>query len=630
MQDNKKKADNQKIIFTDCFNTLIGRAKTPNDVIYDWSVEINKTYHQFSPIEFFKLFMRSWRNYERFDIIEKENSEFLMDIKDIFNDIYCILQKYLPKNVTLNEFVELSYSAYFNAEHNSHYLKRNVATYLYKKKKQGCKIYLVSDFYCNKEIIEKWLKELNFDTLNIFEDIFVSCDLKKSKKTGSIYSEIIKMKNLNPKNITMIGDNLWSDGIMAHKAGLKTKSVLPQIRRDCKILRKSKQKIQTPTAYQQIFNDDITDTCYSNNAFPLFLFTKRLADCCKRKNISNLFFLAREGQFLKKIFDYYCNANNLNIKSHYIYVSRKSIINTSCKNYDESFMGLSNMPLLTCKNFLKSLNFNDNEINLIIKEANIKSNKAYLQFYKSKDFQSLITSKTFNTLYQKMRDEQRQSYTYYLQSFNVDIYKDGFYIVDSGWIGNMQRYLGNYFDKEINLQGFYIGNVNKHSVNKKLYGLLFATKLKGLGYQDKIFSYRRFNWEEFLRTETGSCKNYDTKTNLPILTNTPIETAAFYQYIEPLQNKIFEKFQRITKVFNTTYCDIDNVCMYMYYQMFKHTNKTDRTTFIEIQNTFFDGFGYFRLNYSLVSKTLRKFIFYVKDKLFVLKYAKVINKKRLF
>ncbi|MEG1751838.1 MAG: HAD hydrolase-like protein [Clostridia bacterium] len=628
MQKNNK-FNNSKTIFTDCFNTIIGRTKTANDVLFDWACEMNKIYNNCPQIEFFKLFKRSWNNLKRYDVLEKENSEFLLDIKLIFSEIYFVLQNSILNNVNKNAFIEQAFNVYFNAEHNSHYLKKETIKYLNKKREQGFKIYLVSDFYCNKEIIKKWLELLSVNCEYLFDNIFVSCDLQKSKNTGSIYYEIIKLENLDFKNITMIGDNFWADGIMAHKAGLKTKFVFPQIKRDCKSIQKSKTTTNVPSQLKQIFDMDINQSSYSNNAFPLFLFAKRLADSCIRKKITNLFFLAREGKFLKTIFDYYCFENNLDIKTNYLYISRKSVLNTSCKNFEESFIGLANLHFLTCVNFLKSLSFNNDEIKLIMEDAGITYKGPYFKFNTSKDYQALLNSKKFNCFYQKIRSNQRASYTKYLEGFNVDLYNEGFYVVDSGWVGNMQRYIKNYFDKKINLQGFYIGNINKNSVKENLYGLLFAPKLKGTNYQDKILSYRRFNWEEFLRTETGSCKGYDVNTNLPILEDSPTETSAYYKYIQPLQNKIFEKFKLITQECKTNYCDIDAVCTNMYYQMIKRTSKADRNLFVEIQSSYFDGFGYFELKYSLISKTLRKLNFYVRDKMFLIKHYKDIKRKRL-
>lgn len=42
-----------KIIFTDCFNTLLGRTCLPNDMLFKWASEMNKKYPQISSEFFF-------------------------------------------------------------------------------------------------------------------------------------------------------------------------------------------------------------------------------------------------------------------------------------------------------------------------------------------------------------------------------------------------------------------------------------------------------------------------------------------------------------------------------------------------------------------------------------------------
>ena len=90
--------------------------------------------------------------------------------------------------------------------------------FLIEEKSKGTKIYLVSDFYCDSKTLSYWLEKLN--VLNLFDDVFSSCDFDKEKATRKIYKYLIKKMYLNPKFITMYGDNLWSDILMAKFCGL--------------------------------------------------------------------------------------------------------------------------------------------------------------------------------------------------------------------------------------------------------------------------------------------------------------------------------------------------------------------------------------------------------------------------
>ena len=101
-----------------------------------------------------------------------------------------------------------------------------MVNFLKKEKNKGTKIYVVSDFYCKSDILTKWFNGLKISS--IFEKIFSSSDFEKEKATSKIYQHLLNQLQLNPKNVIMFGDNLWSDVIMAKKCGLQTKRIKPK------------------------------------------------------------------------------------------------------------------------------------------------------------------------------------------------------------------------------------------------------------------------------------------------------------------------------------------------------------------------------------------------------------------
>ena len=619
-------------IFVDCFNTIIGRTKTPNDVLYDWATLMTSKYPEVSAKDFYQEFQSQWSQIARMDRVEKENSEFLSSIHEILDRVYFILKKYnLLKSSSKQDFVNFAFEKYFEAEKASHYLKRKTVNYLTKQKAKGKTIYVVSDFYCSKDTIADWLKALKFD-ISLIEDIFTSYDLNKSKNGGSIYSHLLKTLNLNPKQVKMVGDNLICDINIAKKNNLKTKWVFPQIKRDCKALRSIKHQLTIPQEYIDIFNEGLSDEggmSYPNYAFPLYLFTKRLADACIRKNIKHLFFLAREGKFMKVLFDEYCKFNKLDITTHYYVVSRVSAINATILPYDTTFRGLINKPFLSPENFLKTLNFSKDEIKNILKDAKLKPKIFYLNFGKSKAYKKLINAPLFSSLYQAKRQEQHQHVNNYLNSFGVDLNKNNFVVVDSGWMGNMQRYIKNSLeDQSINTLGYYIGCFNKTAIQDKTYGALFVTHKRELTKYNKILAYRRFNYEEILRAPEATCVAYDK--NGPVLADKSRETKGYETDIKPLQDKILEKFIKVMSADSKTYSPIESVCVHMFYKMIKETTKADNDFFIAAQDSFFDNFGYVTYSYRHFGRQLRRFNFWIKDKTFLNKYKKEINKKKTY
>ena len=622
----------KNIIFTDCFNTLIGRTKTPNDVLLDWGVLMNKIYPKIQPIDYFKMFKKEWENIFQRDIVQIENSEFLTDINEIFTKIFTDINKYnLLENIDETTFINEALQQYIKAEHASHFIKKKTLKYLIKNKNNYSKIYLVSDFYCSSEIIKQWLEMLGINVSQLIDKIYVSCEYKKSKVTGSLYNFILQENNLNHKQVTMIGDNLISDVKMARRAGLHAKWIaFPQIKKDNKTIRHTKQKLIIPNYYKELFEDNSNVSgFYTNYAFPLYAFIKRLYEQCNSKQIKNIFFLAREGKFLKQLFDIYCEYHNYNIKTHYFVVSRASVIVTTQKPFNEAFIGLINKPFLRTKNFLKTLHLSNQQVNEVCNNLKINPNKLHLILKNSKDYKKIINSKIFNDIFKNIQTKQRSAYTKYLNSFNVDIKNEGFYIVDSGWQGNMQRYIKNYFSTPQNVEGFYLGTGYKKCVQDKVFGLLFSTKLKKLNWQNKIFSYRRLNYEEILRTSSPTCIEYDDLGN-PILAEPSNETKAYGILIKPMQNKILEKFKKIMEYDNNYYSNIYSICAYMNYQMIRKSNKIDRKFFNDVQDTFYDNFGYIGFQYKKVNKNIRLLNFRIRDFIYTIKYKNLINKKRKF
>jgi predicted HAD superfamily hydrolase len=85
---------------------------------------------------------------------------------------------------------------------------------------------------------------------------------------------------------------------------------------------------------------------FSNHAFPLYLFTERLYTQLIESDCKDILFMSREGQFLKKLFERYCGIRSelglpvTNIKTHYFYGSRNSIMSASMKEIEKEDFNL--------------------------------------------------------------------------------------------------------------------------------------------------------------------------------------------------------------------------------------------------------------------------------------------------
>lgn len=93
------------------------------------------------------------------------------------------------------------------------------ATLYYLKNELGMKIILVSDMYLTKKIILSILEDNGAD-IDIFDEVFVSCDYRASKTEGLLFNKVIDHYNISPNNILHVGDNYYGDYGTPRKLGL--------------------------------------------------------------------------------------------------------------------------------------------------------------------------------------------------------------------------------------------------------------------------------------------------------------------------------------------------------------------------------------------------------------------------
>ena len=216
---SNKKLNNTDTIFVDCFNTIIFRNTKKKNVFKQWAQELSdifaipwKTiYKQYVRTNFklcFKKLFTTFTLQEQFNTV----------LEKMF---YKLVKKYTW--IELNEFIDTATNIYIQKEMESFKINNDFINFLKEEKTKGKKIYLVSDFYCPSNIFLKWFE--NFEIDKIFDKIFSSSDFDKEKATTKLYKQLINQLNLNPKNVIMYGDNLWSDVLMAKACDLQAKRI---------------------------------------------------------------------------------------------------------------------------------------------------------------------------------------------------------------------------------------------------------------------------------------------------------------------------------------------------------------------------------------------------------------------
>ena len=84
--------------------------------------------------------------------------------------------------------------------------------YNYAKMK-GKRIVIVSDNYLPEKFLKSVLRRNGYTG---FANIYVSCEYRKNKGSGTLFKEVIKHERVYPQSILHIGDNAHSDQKMAY------------------------------------------------------------------------------------------------------------------------------------------------------------------------------------------------------------------------------------------------------------------------------------------------------------------------------------------------------------------------------------------------------------------------------
>ena len=137
---------------------------------------------------------------------------------------------------------------------------------------------------------------------------------------------------------------------------------------------------------------------YIDYAYSLYLFIRELYRKCIEDGVKNIFFLSREGQILKELFDSYLQLeNNRSIKTHYFYTSRISSFVASLKNIEnESFDTLfRSYRHLSLFKFMENCGFQMQEIQPVMDSSDLDFNKKIINIAESDELKSLKKNREF-------------------------------------------------------------------------------------------------------------------------------------------------------------------------------------------------------------------------------------------
>lgn len=372
-----------------------------------------------------------------------------------------------------------------------------------------------------------------------------------------------------------------------------------------------KTKTREVDLYKELSKISKIDMPLSNYSFPFFLFIKKMIDKCCEDEITDVFFLSREGKFLKLLYDKYVSINNISNcpKSHYMFVSRKAVMNATLSAIEEEpFNSLAVYGRLSIRKFLLALDFSKDEIAEVVKNFKSEIDTEYASFFSSVAFDEVKNNHYFQNAYENKRLAAHDNFNKYLKNCG---YSDAqrVAIVDVGWHGTIQNHIYK-MGVHTKLCGYYLGYrpSQKDEENNKKEGLLFNTK-----YSMHAFSHNCYNYEYLCVADHGALIRYNSEGNPVFEDDEDVEL--YNKYFSKVQTDIFDKFSKICEVISTQKYDDERMEKYItfrYICMINHFKKKEKEILFNAKNNHPDNLADIRPN-----KTMKYYLFLVKQRVYL-------------
>ena len=359
--------------------------------------------------------------------------------------------------------------------------------------KNNYKLIAVSDTYLPLDLIEILLQSAGLR--DFFEDIYCSCEYRLNKGSGRLFEKILEIEQISPNQIIHIGDNAISDYLIPKKLGinsiqiydewnLKRRKVLQHLQNQESISDywKGFSFINKILSAQKTTNNSNETEFYTwgrNTVGPLLtLYIHLVINEIEKENINKLFFVARDGYLLNKIYDIiskkipYTN----DVSTNYIYLSRYTSFISSIKNFSKRELEMSLFGDNTCiADVMDRLGLSDNEeADAILKKNYINPNNKISYLRLKKTLEKLVKDPEFNNLVLRHSRKMRDLLNKHLRQNNMFSSKDErVAILDVGWLGTIQGCIEHAFSEHEdfpNIIGYYLAlnpPIFDLSVNKK-------------------------------------------------------------------------------------------------------------------------------------------------------------------
>jgi len=481
----------------------------------------------------------------------------------------------------VDQFTELLLDIELSVERSVQEPLTEVIDVLQKLKQRGLKTILISDFYLPSS---HYLQMLDHHGLTeLFDHVFVSADYGLAKGSGRMYAKVCEQLGCRLDQLVMIGDNGHSDVEMARQQGIATLHLQNPRQQEYYQTWKA-ENINPEQEFEKSLSTLPQEIVFKEMAHSLYLFIYRLFRKLSADGTREVFFFSKEGEFLKRLFEQF-QADLFGsqvITSNYLLASRKATFLASLRSLEEEdFARLFNHYRdISCRDFLLSLNLEESLSQEICTQAGLDFETRISNFPQSAEFNKLKNSTLFQSVYEQRREQQRENFINYLESFGFDFRKQGLTIVDVGWKGSIQDNIYHILGGEVEVCGYYLGSLiaGERRKNNGKKGLLFDDH-PALTPYFQAYNHNRSLYEMVLGASHGSADGYYTEEEFNNLADDhkkvigkeisgsaatiyvatldlPEERTLFKEAVAPLQEAFFEGFASQNRTYFKSNCSM--------------------------------------------------------------------------
>lgn len=360
-----------------------------------------------------------------------------------------------------------------------------IVEWLKELARAGKRVLVISDIYLPAEHLKILLEHAGI--LEHVEQVFSSADNFLAKASGRTYPEIAAKLGLAANKWLHVGDNPISDGFRPSEHGIQALVLQDpeEYRRKAIAARqffystrrtfwkgRALQQLMAPIEAENIPRSPMYVEGYNFFGPLICMFVHFVAERCREKNISKLFFLSREGWMFKQVWEktiplLYPDGRLPEID--YLYVSRQALAGASCAHEgltqekadivflppgNRSFRDVCRVFSLDPETMVSYLAQHNLELDSTLSPAHdgfcVENRRA---------FEHLIRNPGFQQEVMRQSRGSNQALQRYLESLEL-FQHDDVALVDIGWLGTIQR--------------FFYSAIKHRSDRPILHGMLFG------------------------------------------------------------------------------------------------------------------------------------------------------------